>query len=1303
MKKITLIVFLFFYFFESNSQTILSENFDTALNWSVVNLSAGINAGWSRQTAGIYPTCDTFAGAGMVRFNSYSISASSQYELNSPAMTFTGGSYRFKFNLFKDADYSANNDRVEIYYNTVPGSAGGTLLGTVSRYATVKGWNSFTYLIPGNPNGSGYISLKATSEYGNNIFIDELLVENVPPCADPTALVANGITSSGATVSWTAPTAAPANGYEYYYALTAAVPTSTTLANGSVAAGIVTKTITGLNAATNYYFYVRAVCSASITSSWSNGILCTTACATVATLNENFDSATRPFLPICWSKIISGPTISSFASVGTVSTFSSTPNGVSLYNSSSTEADDIMLVTPKLTNLSTGLNRLKFNSKTDTLGEDVVVGTLTNPLDPTTFTPLQTVVLSTDYASFTINFSSYTGSNTYIAFRKVNTSTYTTVYLDDIIWEPIPSCVEPTTLVASAITSSGATISWTAPAVAPANGYEYYFTLTAAAPTSTTTPNGSVAAAIITKTITGLNPATNYYFYVRAVCSASNASPWSNGILFTTACVPVSTINENFDSVTRPALPFCWSKILSGSTISAYASVETVSTSSSTPNGVLLYNSSSTEGDDIMLVTPQLTNLSTGLNRLKFNARTGTLGQDIVIGTLTNPSDPTTFSPLQRIVLTTAYAPYTVNFSSYTGSNTYIAFRRFSTSTYTSVYLDDIIWEPIPSCVEPTAPLFSSITASGATISWTATATAPANGYAYYVSTTATAPTSTSIPTGTVGAGITTAILTGLNPATYYYFWVRASCSASLSSQWSVSRTFLTMCVPVATLPWQENFDTLTTLGTSNFPPCWSKENGDWATSNATDYNTARSGTNYLRDSWTATNEYMWTPGFSLIAGISYDLSYWTQGDGGTGWIVDTYISNTQLSTPTTPTQLGATYLYPSSSTLTPGAYVQVKNTFTVASNGTYYFAIRVNQPSNIPYFVAFDDFKLDVTPACTEPSSVTSSGITTTGATVSWAGPASATSGYDYYVSVNSVVPTATTIPTGAVSSGITTVTVSGLSGQTNYYFWVRSKCAAAATSNWWGASFTTLCQTASVPHSLNFETAAIGQIPICTTIVNEGSGNQWSVINAPGNGFTSKCLSYRYNFLNEANAWFYSNAIALVAGTNYTISYKYGNSSPVYIEKLKVAYGTAKTSAAMINVLGDYSAITGTSPSVSTVIFTPPTSGSYYVGFKAYSAANQEFLYIDDIMIDVSLSNAAYKTDAFTFYPNPVTNILHLQYSDTILSVTVFNLLGQEVLIKTVNASQSQIDMSDLTAGIYIVKVSIDGLEKVIKVNKK
>jgi hypothetical protein len=89
--------------------------------------------------------------------------------------------------------------------------------------------------------------------------------------------------------------------------------------------------------------------------------------------------------------------------------------------------------------------------------------------------------------------------------------------------------------------------------------------------------------------------------------------------------------------------------------------------------------------------------------------------------------------------------------------------------------------------------------------------------------------------------------------------------------------------------------------------------------------------------------------------------------------------------------------------------------------------------------------------------------------------------------------------------------------------------------------------------------------------------------------------------------------------------------------------------------------------------------------------------------VTVDVVLDREAFDVKSFTYHPNPVVDILNLSYSSEITSVTVFNLLGQQVIAQQSNATEVKIDMSSLAAGAYIVNVTSGSTVKTIKVIKK
>lgn len=248
MKKITLLFALVVLSFSSNAQVLLSQGFDTALTWSTARVTGtSTTVGWSRQTIGTAPSCTPFSGAGMARFYSYNIAAGNAYRLTSPAITFAGSSYRIKFNMFRDGGYSTDADNVKVYYHTTLASpTTGTLIGTVNRSVALDpivdadGWYSYSFDLPAGVTGTGYMSFVATSQYGNNIFIDNVSVEQLQN--DDAEIVAANLTDITATTG-----ATPISGSFKNSGLN---PITTIDINWQADGGAVhTQTISGLNIA----------------------------------------------------------------------------------------------------------------------------------------------------------------------------------------------------------------------------------------------------------------------------------------------------------------------------------------------------------------------------------------------------------------------------------------------------------------------------------------------------------------------------------------------------------------------------------------------------------------------------------------------------------------------------------------------------------------------------------------------------------------------------------------------------------------------------------------------------------------------------------------------------------------------------------------------------------------------------------------------------------------------------------------------------------------------------------------------
>ncbi len=123
---------------------------------------------------------------------------------------------------------------------------------------------------------------------------------------------------------------------------------------------------------------------------------------------------------------------------------------------------------------------------------------------------------------------------------------------------------------------------------------------------------------------------------------------------------------------------------------------------------------------------------------------------------------------------------------------------------------------------------------------------------------------------------------------------------------------------------------------------------------------------------------------------------------------------------------------------------------------------------------------------SCPPPSSLAASNITTASADISWtAGGAS-----DFNLQYG---PLGFSLGSGtAINTSTASATLSGLSPNSKYEFYVRDSCGLGMVSNWVGPySFTTLCTPFSAPYSESFDNGVVQpQIPGCWSSLVESSG---------------------------------------------------------------------------------------------------------------------------------------------------------------------------------------------------------------------
>jgi len=149
-----------------------------------------------------------------------------------------------------------------------------------------------------------------------------------------------------------------------------------------------------------------------------------------------------------------------------------------------------------------------------------------------TFATLATIndsnhTVSTSWATKNYSLAAYAGQNVVIRISATWAAGDYFLDFDNFNVQTPPTCIAPTALTSSLVTSSSADINWTASTTPPANGYDYYVSTSSTAPTAVTIPTGNVSTTTYTASLASLLPSTKYYFWVRSNCSGVDQSSWS--------------------------------------------------------------------------------------------------------------------------------------------------------------------------------------------------------------------------------------------------------------------------------------------------------------------------------------------------------------------------------------------------------------------------------------------------------------------------------------------------------------------------------------------------------------------------------------------------------------------------------------------------------------------------------------------------------------------------------------------------------------------------------------------------------
>jgi Secretion system C-terminal sorting domain/Metallo-peptidase family M12 len=122
------------------------------------------------------------------------------------------------------------------------------------------------------------------------------------------------------------------------------------------------------------------------------------------------------------------------------------------------------------------------------------------------------------------------------------------------------------------------------------------------------------------------------------------------------------------------------------------------------------------------------------------------------------------------------------------------------------------------------------------------------------------------------------------------------------------------------------------------------------------------------------------------------------------------------------------------------------------------------------------------------------------------------------------------------------------------------------------------------------------------------------------------------------------------------------------------------------------------------------PLTSGDVYScvltdGSGCHTAENatSNFVTITIMPTPCALSVNDFEISALQLFPNPVNDLLQISYKDKITSLSLYTVLGQEIIKKGVNTNKTTLDMTSLSKGAYFLRLSSGEASQVVKVVKE
>lgn len=441
----------------------------------------------------------------------------------------------------------------------------------LSRYESAKGGISYDYALPMPDNVAGgnvQIAFAAFNNSAGGILLDYVKVNNASVCGTPVqnlVVEAEYLTAYGAVISWAPVTTMAFKGCNIKVSsvemtdmtVMADIDNQTGYTDNEYILGKLGDELEGpeIQPNTSYWFYIQTDCGDGDVSEWTS-VKFETPCTPVTAVEEGFEDNR---IPDCWKTFNINSSDAAYTTaanlVKTAGTLKHNGNYALFFNNTTTNRSSYVF-TPEIEDLSTKQISFWAASAATTTTPARVINVALAPTQ--SYTSIEKSTVKTfilpeyngQWYELTVSFKGYTGDSKYVVIYTDNALAPNAIYVDDVVVSPASDCPKPFFPGTGIITSNTAEITWV-----PGGTETAWNLILSTAPITdftgvTAATDGVVFYGEVTSnpyTVTGLEPSTNYWYYIQNVCAGTDWAPCTTP-LKTTKAMTLPYV-EHFDQL----------------------------------------------------------------------------------------------------------------------------------------------------------------------------------------------------------------------------------------------------------------------------------------------------------------------------------------------------------------------------------------------------------------------------------------------------------------------------------------------------------------------------------------------------------------------------------------------------------------------------------------------------------------------------------------------------------------------------------------------------------------------------------